>query len=84
MSKLILTIEQKNVLDKLTRKNKMDCWFWIDDRRECIIDLENNSIVIDTRTAILEINDGTPDVSDFLNADEARIFEALVRKCLIG
>ena len=84
MDKIILTIEEKNVLDKLTHANKMDCWFWIDDTRDCIIDLENGNTVLDTCEAILEVDDGTPDTSEFLDSKELSIYENLVEKCKGG
>ena len=80
MSKLVLTTEEKNVLDKLTHANKMDCWFWIDDARDCIIDLENGNTVLDTCEAILEVDDGTPDASEFLDSREFGVYENLVKR----
>lgn len=84
MDKIMLTTEEKNVLDKLTHANKMDCWFWIDDTRDCIIDLENGNAVLDTCEAILEVDDGTPDASEFLDSKELSIYESLVEKCKGG
>lgn len=76
-----LTNAEKNMLDKLTNGNKMDCWFWIDDRNGVIIDLENNNQVLDTRKAILDVAAGTVDIEMFLNEDEIALFDDLVKRC---
>lgn len=81
MNEIKLTIEEKNMLDKLTHANKMDCWFWIDDERDCIVDLENDGLVMDTASAVIQIWEGTPDVTDFLTQEEADLFEDLVDRC---
>lgn len=78
-----LTTEEKNMLDKLTHKNKMDCWFWIDDENDCIRDLEDNNKKIDTYEAILLVDDGTLDIENFLNDDEIKLFKDLVSRCEI-
>lgn len=72
-----LTIEEKNALDELTHKNKMDCWFWIDDENDCIIDLEDDDRVLDTAEAVLEVLDGTPDIYEFLDDDQAAVIVKL-------
>lgn len=72
-----LTIEEKNALDELTHKNKMDCWFWIDDENDCIIDLEDDDRVLDTAEAVLEVLDGTPDIYEFLDNDQAAVIVKL-------
>lgn len=79
-----LTTEEKNMLDKLTHKNKMDSWFWIDDENDCIRDLEYNNKKLNTCEAILLVNDGTEDIENFLNDDEIKLFKDLVSRCEVS
>ena len=81
MNEIKLTIEEKNMLDKLTHANKMDCWFWIDDERDCVVDLENDGLVMDTASAVIQIWEGTPDVATFLTKEETDLFNDLVDRC---
>lgn len=76
-----LTVEEKNMLDKLTSANKMDCWFWIDDQTDTIRDLENNNKKLDTAEAILDVADGTDNVEEFLEPEEVKLFNDLVARC---
>lgn len=76
-----LTTEEKNMLDKLTHGNKMDCWFWIDDETDEIKDLEDGEKVLDTCEAILTVADGTDNVEEFLNEEEVKLFNDLVARC---
>jgi len=76
-----LSVEEKNMLDKLTHKNKMDAWFAFGDDDETIIDLEDNNKPMDTCEAILTVADGTEDVEDFLEPEEAKLFHELVARC---
>ena len=80
-TKIELTTDEKNMLDKLTRKNKMDAWFAFGDDDETIIDLEDNNKPMDTCEAILMIDDGTEDVESFLTSEEADLFNGLVARC---
>ena len=80
-SNIELTVEEKNMLDKLTHKNKMDSWFCIDDEKDCIVDLEDNNKVLDTCEAILMIDDGTDNIEEFLDEDEVKLFNDLVARC---
>lgn len=79
--KIELTTDEKNMLDKLTRKNKMDAWFAFGDDDETIIDLEDNNKPMDTCEAILMIDDGTEDVESFLTPEEVDLFNGLVARC---
>ena len=76
-----LTVEEKNMLDKLTHKNKMDSWFWIDDETDTIKDLEDGEKVLDTCEAILDVADGTEDIEQFLEPEEIELFNNLVERC---
>ena len=80
-NKIKLTTDEKNVLDKLTHFNKMDCWFWIDDDTDTIRDLENGGEIMDTREAILTIAEGVVDIENILDQNEITTFNALVSKC---
>lgn len=79
-----LTTEEKNMLDKLTHKNKMDGWFWIDDENDCIRDLEDHNKKLNTCEAILLVNDGTVDIENFLNDEEIKLFKDLVSRCEVS
>ena len=79
-----LTIEEKNALDELTHKNKMDCWFWIDDENDCIRDLEDDDKILDTAAAVLEVVDGTPDIYEFLDDDQAAVIARLYNRIIIN
>ena len=76
-----LTTEEKNMLDTLTHRSKTDCWFWIDDEHDCIIDLENDNAIMDTAEAILELDDGIPDVSEFLDENDLVLYNNLLERC---
>ena len=78
-----LTIEEKNALDELTHKNKMDCWFWIDDENDCVRDLEDDDKILDTAEAVLEVLDGTPDIYEFLDDDQATVITKLYNRIII-
>ena len=75
-----LTTEEKNTLDVLTHKNKMDCWFWIDDENDCIRDLEDGERILDTTAAVLEVLDGTPDISEFLDEKQCAVINGLYNR----
>ena len=76
-----LTTEEKNMLDKLTHKNKMDAWFAFGDDDETIVDLEDDSKPMDTCEAILLVADGTDNVEEFLDEEEVKLFKDLVSRC---
>ena len=78
--KVELTYDEINMLDKLTQKNKMDCWFWIDDDGN-VRDLENDYAILDTADAVLTVNDGTYNAEKFLNKKEMEEYNGLIARC---
>ena len=76
-----LTIPEKNMLDKLTHGNKMDAWFWIDDDNDQIIDLDNDGKPMDTCDALLQLDDGVIDIELFLDEDEIKLYNDLIKRC---
>ena len=79
-----LTNEEKNMLDRITYKANMDGWFWIDDENDCIRDLEDHNKKLNTCEAVLLVNDGCPDVENYLNDDEVKLFKDLVARCEVS
>ena len=79
--KITLSIEEKNMLDKLTRRNKMDCWFWIDDSIDRIRDLEDHNRILNTAEAIILVADGTDNIEEFLEPNEVTLFYNLLSRC---
>ena len=80
--KITLSTEEKNMLDKLTCKNKMDCWFWIDDSIGRIRDLEDHNRILNTAEAVILVADGTDNVEEFLEQEEVTLFYNLLNRCL--
>ncbi|MBQ0142025.1 MAG: hypothetical protein KBT06_04375 [Prevotellaceae bacterium] len=81
---IILTIEEANMLDVLTARSKMDCWFYIDDsdlHHMVIRDLENRSKIMDTREAILIVADGITSIYDYrLTGRQIKIWLDLLKR----
>jgi hypothetical protein len=80
-SKIVLSTEEKNILDDLTEKNKMDDWFVIDDKCNCIRSLDDGNKIQDTAKAIIDVDDGTDNVAQFLNKHDLKVFKDLVARC---
>ena len=71
---ITLTADSIEVLRKLAKVSKMDCWFSIDDNG-VITDLEDNNVVMNTCEAIYMLVDGAS-TQDFEQLDyrEMRVF----------
>lgn len=65
---IILPEESIEVLRKLAKVSKMDCWFSIDDSG-VITDLEDNNAVMNTSEAIYMLMDGAS-TQDFEQLDD--------------
>ena len=72
---MTLTDEQCAVLEKITSKSKMDCWFCIDGDNQ-IRDLEEGEKVIDTMEGVRLLQEGMSCYADYdLTYREIYIFE---------
>lgn len=84
VEKIVLTIPEANMLDVLTRRSKLDTWFYIDDsnlHHMVIRDLENYNKVLDTCEAILLVADAITDIHDYrLTYEEIRIWKSLLHR----
>lgn len=84
--KYYLTDEEFNVLNRISVKSGMDCWFYIYDRKDgstAFKDLEENK-ELSLRTGIRLMNDGLTDYSDYGFFDgEIEIYENLKKKLKI-
>ena len=81
-TKCKLSNEEIKVLEHLAHVSKMDCWFCINEKGK-IIDLEDESRVLNTRCAIQNLIDGfTEDDMHYLNEKEVYIFTMLLGRLL--
>ena len=55
--KVTLNDSEINILDKLAKRSKMDCWFLIDDKGR-VRNLENYSRIMSTKKAVRQLTDG--------------------------
>ena len=65
---ITLSADSIEVLRKLAKVSKMDCWFSIDDSG-VITDLEDNNVVMNTSEAIYMLMDGAS-TQDFEQLDD--------------
>lgn len=83
---ITLPVDSIEVLRKLAKVSKMDCWFSIDDNG-VITDLEDNNTVMNTSEAIYMLMDGAS-TQDFeqLNDREMRVlvlmFASIVKQLI--
>lgn len=84
--RIILTNEEYNLLNDITRKTKTDCWFWLDKDKEgydCVNDLENGRKVT-LRFAVQQLNEAiVPDLIK-LSIDEMYLYGELMKKLSIN
>jgi hypothetical protein len=82
MKGFILTVEEYNLLNKITRQTKTDCWFClaVDDKGfDCVEDLEKGYKVT-LRFAIKQLNEAIiPDLLE-ITSEEKEIYEQLMQK----
>ena len=80
-----LTNEEYNVLQKISSKSKMDCWFCIgttpyEPFEDYILDLEENK-TYSLKDGILMLDNGLTDLCDYkLTAEEKSIYLNLIKK----
>lgn len=75
-----LTVEEANMLDVLTHRTKMDCWFWIDDDLN-VRDLEEDEKLMDTKEAVLMVDDGITNINDYgLTAEQISCYNNLIQR----
>lgn len=83
-----LTNEEYNLLNKITRQTKVDCWFWLDtdkDGFDCVKDLERGYKVT-LRFAVQTLNEALDGCTDLLNIteEEIEIYSDLLKKLNIS
>ena len=80
--KITLTGNEYNLLNKITRQTKTDCWFCLDTDKEgfdCVNDLEKGHKVT-LRFALEQLNDAIiPDLVE-LTTEEIKIYGQLMEK----
>ena len=81
-----LTDEEYNVLNKISSKTKMDCWFWIKTDKygvDVIYDLEEDE-TLSLYRGILLLCEGLDDIDIykkcFLTKEEDEVFKNLIKK----
>ena len=80
MKKILLFPYQIQLLQKLAKKSKMDCWFDMDDNGE-VRDLENGGRVMSTRNACRQLIEGlTPEDLDGLSGSEVHTLLGITSK----
>lgn len=86
-SQIELTNEECNILDQISSKSKMDCWFWIEEKDggHVIHDLENDEI-LSLQTGIGQLVEGIVEGADFygLSENQVSVFENLLKRLEIG
>lgn len=80
--RIILTDAEYNLLNSITRKTKVDCWFALDkdkDGFDCVYDLENRRKVT-LRFAVQQLTEAI--VPELLNicSEEIHIYNELLNK----
>ena len=82
----ILTDDEYNLLNSISRKTKTDCWFALhEDEKggDCVYDLENEEL-IPLNLALEQLNEAIiPDLIDLTN-EEIKIYTALLSKLNIN
>ena len=85
---ITLPADSIEVLRKLAKVSKMDCWFSIDDSG-VITDLEDNNVVMNTSEAIYMLMDGAS-TQDFEQLDDREMrvlvlmFASIVKQLING
>jgi hypothetical protein len=77
-----LTNEEYNVLNRITRKTKTDCWFMLDtdkDGFDCVYDLENRRKVT-LRFAVQQLNEAIVEELLDITAEEMHVYNELLKK----
>lgn len=75
-----LTVEEANVLDLISSRSKMDCWFWINEDGTAINDLEEGT-TLSLYEGISMLNDGLTDLEDYdLSCEEIEIYLKILEK----
>lgn len=82
-----LAVSEYNVLDKIAKNSKMDCWFWLAENvyGDAIVkDLENGSRPMSLRSGVSQMYEGMTDYEDYrMSASEIVTFERLLGKLKI-
>lgn len=82
-----LTQEEWDVLDKLSSKSKMDCWFWIDtdQRGNNFIQDQESGEVMSLYDGINQLAEGLTSLDDYeLTMEEKLCFTTLMYKLELG
>ena len=81
-----LTNEEFNVVEKISRRSKADCWFELttdDDDEDVVVDMEEDKIM-SLEEGLLLLDSGLTELSDYnLTADEEQCYKNLIKKMLV-
>ena len=78
----VLLDEEYNVLNLLATRSKMDCWFWLIERKgkDMVRNLEENKIM-SLKSALPGFIDGLTDLDDyFISEEEKAVFLQLIER----